>query len=70
MIHYRDMTFCRFYEECHFGQGCPRALTDEVKASAIKWWGRNYAPIMKHENRPSCFMAHEDVPALLRRQAD
>lgn len=43
---FRDMTFCR-------GDGCanfatyPRALTDEVKASARKWWGSDDAPIMQ-----------------------
>jgi len=37
MLCYRDMTFCPFWEDCKEGEGCFRALTSDVKASAIKF---------------------------------
>ena len=39
MISYRDMTFCTGGNpRCAAFDGCPRALTDDVKAGAGKWW--------------------------------
>ncbi len=36
---YRDMTFCSG-DGCAKFEGCPRALTEEVKAAADRWWKR------------------------------
>ena len=38
MLCYHDKTWCSFYEECGQGNGCSRALTDEVKEDASKCW--------------------------------
>jgi hypothetical protein len=38
MIHYRDMTFCTFYEDCRDKDECHRPLTELVKLQANKWW--------------------------------
>lgn len=52
MIGFRDMTFCPFHETCH--NPCYRALTDEVKKSAERWWGGPDAPIARFVEKPNC----------------
>ena len=37
MICYRDITFCEAYKECADGEGCPKALTQDVIDAANKW---------------------------------
>lgn len=42
MINYKDKTFCSGGNpRCTAFKGCPRALTDEVKAGAMRWWEGN-----------------------------
>lgn len=54
---YKDMTFCKFYTSCTKGATCPRALTDEVKAGAKKWWPEN--PIISvYCDPPECYIDH------------
>ena len=55
MIGYRDMTFCPFFKQCKKGKKCDRALTDEVKKAAEKWWGDKHAPICMFAEKPECF---------------
>ncbi len=54
MICYLGMTFCPFHETCV--DPCGRALTDEVKAAADKWWGdcEGEAPIAVFVDIPAC----------------
>lgn len=54
---YKDMTFCKFYTSCIKGGTCPRALTDEVKKGAEKWWPEN--PIISvYSEPPECYINH------------
>lgn len=45
MICYRDMTFCKAFGDRCGNALCHRALTDEVRADAARWWGNEEAPI-------------------------
>lgn len=51
MMSYRDMTFCPFYDECAFGDVCPRALTEDVRK------GSNIMglPLAMFIDKPECF---------------
>lgn len=49
MISFYDKTFCTA-RECSKFSDCSRALTDEVKARAEKWWGGLNPPIACFEN--------------------
>ncbi|MCK5236492.1 MAG: hypothetical protein KAR06_05840 [Deltaproteobacteria bacterium] len=53
MMCYRDMTFCEFYKECSDGEGCYRALTEEVIKKAEAWM--KDAPICTFVDKPKCF---------------
>jgi hypothetical protein len=55
MICYRDMTFCKFYEDCKNGKECNRALTPDILDGAEKWFGKKNAPICQFVNKPNCF---------------
>jgi len=57
MMCYKDMTFCTYWYICMDGSAgnCPRALTEDVKRDADKWWGTEGAPIAVFLERPSCF---------------
>ena len=44
MICYKDRQWCTG-DGCKAFDGCPRALTDKVRADARKWWGEDSAPI-------------------------
>ena len=55
MITFKDMTFCAFDDACSKGEGCPRALTDEIVVAAKKWWGEDGAPISVFSGEPQCF---------------
>ena len=59
MICYRDMTFCKFYDKCKFGDTCHRALTDKVFKEARKWakdaFNMDTAPICQFINKPECY---------------
>jgi len=57
MICYKDMTFCKYYKECGIGHDCHRALTEEVREGADKWWGKgkDAAPICIFSEKPNCF---------------
>jgi hypothetical protein len=54
MLHYRDKTFCPFYETCSKQSDCSRPLTPQVKADAVKWWGGDNAPIAMFGEKPEC----------------
>jgi len=51
MICHRDMTFCA--SDC-INADCERRLTDEVKAAARKWWGKDGAPIAMADMSGAC----------------
>jgi hypothetical protein len=44
VISYRDMAFCAA-KDCAKFKDCPRALTKQVKADAVRWWGSKDVPI-------------------------
>lgn len=54
MICYKDMTFCG-YLGCA-NKDCERRLTDEVKAAARRWWGKDNPPICCYAATPDCFV--------------
>jgi hypothetical protein len=54
MIHYKDKTFCTFYETCLKQHDCHRPLTPAVKAAAANWWGSDDAPIAMFGEKPEC----------------
>lgn len=58
MMCYRDMTFCKHWENCAKAQACPRPLTPDVLADAEEWWGKPDAPIAVFVDQPDC---HEEV---------
>ena len=63
MISYRDMTFCTGGNpRCAAFDGCPRALTDDVKAGARRWWPGDDAPISQftEPERLECYKLKED----------
>ena len=57
MLCYRDKWFCEKYTECKIGEDCSRALTEQVREDAHKWWGDsdNLVPISINNN-PECFV--------------
>ena len=59
MMCYKDMTFCPYYPLCKDGLSCPRALTDQVYADAVHWWGDSQPPIMRYAETPECFKKKE-----------
>ena len=54
MMCYKDMTFCK-EDKCKKWDECHRALTDEVKEDAAKWWGDEDYPICAFKDEPDCF---------------
>lgn len=54
MLCYKEMTFCTFFKECADGQGCSRALTDEVREAAKRWM--KDGPIAQWVKPPECFV--------------
>ena len=61
MMNYMDRTWCNIYAECINGATCNRALTDKIKANAIKWWGSEDAPLCIFDGKPECFIAKENT---------
>lgn len=54
-MHYKDMTFCTFYEDCRDKNECHRPLTPLVKLNAKKWWGpKGEAIIAQFAEKPHC----------------
>lgn len=51
MICYGDRTFCKFYEECKYGEGCERALTVNVMQEAYDCG----LPVCQFMEKPECF---------------
>lgn len=49
MLCYADRTFCNA-TECERFTHCPRALTDEVKRAAVRWWGNDDPPVALFSN--------------------
>lgn len=65
MVSYRDMTFCKHYEDCGLGHVCSRALTPEVKEAARKWWAQwakvnEAVPISVFTDKPFCWKEDTD----------
>ena len=54
MLSYRDMTFCKHYEDCDNQKTCHRPLTPLVISGAMMWWGGEDPPIAVFEEKPSC----------------
>ena len=54
MMCYKDKTFCT-QSTCANWNTCDRALTDEVKEQADKWWGKPGAPIAIFTDKPNCY---------------
>lgn len=59
MMCFRDMTFCGYASDCKDAEGCPRALTEEVRREATEWWGSDEAPIAVFSDKPECFNEKE-----------
>ena len=59
MICYKDMTFCRFHEDCNEGDTCERAATTEV------WEGAEAIglPLSVYADKPQCFNQKEKEDA-------
>ncbi|KKU53548.1 MAG: hypothetical protein UX75_C0036G0023 [Candidatus Moranbacteria bacterium GW2011_GWE2_47_10] len=57
-MYYKDITFCPFLE-CKNVQ-CERMLTDEVKAAARLWWGKDNPPICCYASTPRCFECKDE----------
>jgi len=55
MICYQDRTFCTFGLICKNGHSCKNVLTEQVKADASTWWGKEGAPIAVYTSFPECF---------------
>jgi len=55
MTCYKDRCYCPFYVLCRSGHSCDRALTEQVKEDASKWWGKDDAPISVYAEFPECF---------------
>lgn len=60
MIHYMDMTFCPFWKECAKGEQCERAITDEVRKAAKKWWHGDDYPMALYSQAPACYAEKEE----------
>ena len=62
MFCFRDSTFCKFYKDCKDGKECRRALTEEIKEAADRWWGKGggQAPICSFSEKPEC---HKETDA-------
>ena len=54
MICYQGRTFCRD-KECSLYNSCPTAYTAEHEAAALKWWGKEGAPVAFYSGRRECF---------------
>jgi len=51
MIHYKDMTFCPFYNNCQNANSCHRHLTPQIQQLAIK----AKLPISQFAKPPNCY---------------
>jgi len=60
MIHYKDKTYCTFYETCDKRNDCSRPLTPQVKAAAANWWGSDAAPIAVFVDKPQCHSDNQE----------
>ena len=63
MISFRDTTFCN-ESSCKNWDVCPRALKEEVKKQAHKWWGSEEAPIAIFTDKPKCYEPNREVQKL------
>jgi hypothetical protein len=53
---YKDKTWCRD-RTCKHWDTCDTALTLEVQADAMRWWGGVDVPISVQETRFNCYEA-------------
>lgn len=58
MICYLDRTFCND-KQCAEYSGCPTAYTTEREADALKWWGKEGAPVAFYGERRECFIQQQ-----------
>lgn len=61
MICYKDMTFCPFWSDCSNAANCHRALTDDVREAAARWWPGDDAPIAQFVEKPGCHTEIENA---------
>ena len=59
MLCYLGRTFCADTACAKFDK-CPTALTDQVKADAVRWWGTPSAPIAVYGERLNCYEEKEN----------
>ena len=57
MLGYKDKTFCPFYESCEHGEGCSRALTDEVRKAAAEFG----LGVYEWAGKPKCHEEADDA---------
>jgi len=58
MMCYMDVTFCDESTCSHWCE-CHKALTDEVRDKADKWWGKPGVPISVFAGKPECYRKEE-----------
>ncbi len=57
MTHYRDMTFCPYWEGCAKGPDCFRSLTDTLRRDAEYY----QLPICRFHLQSGCFVSDTDL---------
>lgn len=68
MLCYLDRLFCTAYPKTCSNAGCERALTDEVREGARRWWGdqTDGPPIATSDlslNCPDCIEVRYEQPS-------
>lgn len=58
MIGYLDRTWCpdTISRTCQRREGCYRVFTEEDRANAIRWWGKEAFPISYFKENPECYI--------------
>jgi len=58
MMCYQDRTFCRD-KECAQYEKCSSAYRKEHEAGALRWWGKEGAPVAFYSGRLACFVENK-----------
>ena len=53
MISFRDMAFCESSSECANNE-CLRHWNDDLQKQAVKWWGKEGAPVAFGQFKDVC----------------
>jgi len=61
MICYLDRAWCPYWQSCSRGDVCSRALTKDIEAGAVAWWGKTDPPIQYYSDKPECFSYKGDI---------